>query len=209
MEQIIKYFPNLDQQQLDKFARLEELYNYWNEKINVVSRKDIEHLYTHHVLHSLAIAKLVDFKPNTQIFDVGTGGGFPGIPLAIMFPEVNFFLIDSTAKKIKVVDEVKNSLDLKNVTSQAVRSDSIKTKFDFILGRAITNFPKFLASVNKNIKKEGFNDIQNGIIYLKGGDFDEEIKNFRKKIKIHEISDFFDNPFFETKKIVYYRNKEF
>jgi len=204
MEQIKKYFPNLDEQQLERFARLEELYNHWNEKINVVSRKDIEQLYTRHVLHSLAIAKIIDFKPDTQIFDVGTGGGFPGIPLAIMFPEANFLLIDSIAKKIKVVEEVKNSLGLKNVKTQAVRTDAITQKFDFVLGRAITNFPKFLNFVKKNIKKNGFNDISNGIIYLKGGDFDDEIKIYGKKIKVYEISNYFDNPFFETKKIVYY-----
>jgi len=204
MEQIKRYFPNLDDQQIERFARLEELYNHWNEKINVVSRKDIDQLYTRHVLHSLSIAKIVDFKPDTQIFDVGTGGGFPGIPLAILFPEVNFLLIDSIAKKIKVVEEIKNSLGLENVTAQAIRTDNITQKFDFILGRAISNFPKFLDFVEKNIKKKGFNEIKNGIIYLKGGDFDDEINIYGKKIKVYEISNYFDDPFFETKKIVYY-----
>ncbi len=204
MEQIKKYFPNLNEQQIERFTQLEELYNHWNEKINVVSRKDIDQLYTRHVLHSLSIAKIVDFKPNTQIFDVGTGGGFPGIPLAIMFPEVNFLLIDSIAKKIKVVEEIKNSLGLENVTAQAIRTDNITQKFDFILGRAISNFPKFLDFVKKNMKKNGFNEIKNGIIYLKGGDFDDEIKIYGKKIKVYEISNYFEDSFFETKKIVYY-----
>ncbi len=205
MKQILKYFPDLTQLQIEKYARLQELYFYWNEKINVISRKDIEHLYTRHVLHSLAIAKVINFKANTTILDVGTGGGFPGIPLAIMFENVNFLLIDSIRKKIKVVNEIKEALNLINVNTLAVRTDKINDKFDFVLGRAITNFPKFLNFVKNNIKKENNNDINNGIIYLKGGNFEDEISVYKKKITVFEISNFFENEFFETKKVIYYQ----
>ena len=177
-----------------------------NKKVNVISRNDIQHLYIRHVLHSLSIAKIINFKPKTKILDVGTGGGFPGIPLAILFPKTEFLLIDSIAKKIKAVKSIIKSLELDNVTSKQIRSNELKQKYDFVTGRAITNFPKFLASVNHNIKTQSFNELQNGIIYLKGGDFNDEIKQFKKNITVYQIKDFFDEPFFDTKKIIYYRN---
>ena len=169
----------------------------------MVSRKDIEALEIHHVLHSLAIAKVISFKPGTRVLDVGTGGGFPGIPLAIMFPEVNFHLVDSIGKKIKVVREVAAALGLKNVTADQVRVETMKEKFDFIVSRAVTAFPAFVALTRNRILKGGFNDLPNGIIYLKGGDFEEEIMDFRERIAVYRIPDFFEDEFFETKKIIY------
>lgn len=198
-----KYFTGLDEKQISQFNQLEGLYREWNEKINVVSRKDIEALEIHHVLHSLAIAKVISFKPGTRVLDVGTGGGFPGIPLAIMFPEVNFHLVDSIGKKIKVVREVAAALGLKNVTADQVRVETMKEKFDFIVSRAVTAFPAFVTLTRNRILKGGFNDLPNGIIYLKGGDFEEEIMDFRERIAVYRIPDFFEDEFFETKKIIY------
>ena len=205
MKSIIKYFPNLTSEQKQKFALLSELYQFSNDKVNVISRNDIQHLYIRHVLHSLSIARIIDFKPKTKVLDVGTGGGFPGIPLAILFPETEFMLIDSTAKKIKVVESVIKSLGLNNATAKQIRSNELKQKYDFVTGRAIANFPKFVASVKHNIKIQSFNSLQNGILYLKGGSFTDEIKNFKKNITIFQIKDFFEEDFFETKKIIHYK----
>ena len=179
-----------------------DLYLEWNQQINVISRKDIEQLVEHHFLHSLAIAKFIRFKEHTHILDIGTGGGFPGIPLAIMFPDVQFFLSDSIAKKIKVVTEISEALDLENVHTEAIRAEKIKGKFDFIISRAVTSFPNFMNFCHRKIKNKDINAIPNGIIYLKGGEFKAELKNY-KKAEIHDISQYFDEEFFETKKIIY------
>lgn len=202
MQIILKYFPNLSKIQIKQFKLLEELYQDWNLKINVVSRKDIEELYLRHVLHSLAIAKVIWFKPGTRILDVGTGGGFPGIPLAIMFPDCNFFLVDSIGKKIKVVNEVKSGLGLKNVKTYNSRVENIEGKFDFIISRAVAPMPTFINWTKGKISLENNNDLKNGILYLKGGDLSEELKDFRSS-KIYNISEFFEEDFFETKRIVY------
>lgn len=193
------YFNEISETQIEQFTKLPELYKDWNEKINVVSRKDIENLFIRHILHSLAIAKIKKFKNNTQILDVGTGGGFPGIPLAIMFPEVKFTLIDSIAKKIKVAQEVANSLGLTNVTAKQIKSTQLKDKFDFITGRAVTAFPKFHNSVRHLIKT---GKQEKGILYLKGGDFAEEIEKY-KSIKVFEIKDIFKDEFYDTKKLIF------
>lgn len=203
MDIILKYFSDLNKTQIEQFAALGELYNQWNSKINVISRKDIDELYTRHVLHSLAIAKIIKFTPGTQILDVGCGGGFPGIPLAIMSPETNFTLVDSIGKKILVVNEVATALGLSNVDGIHQRVEKLKTKYDFIVSRAVTAFPKFVALSRNCISQKQQNAIANGIIYLKGGDFDEEIKPFKKHAEVTEITDFFGEPFFETKKIIY------
>lgn len=202
MKYITKYFPGLTELQIEQLSKLKNLYEDWNEKINVISRKDMDNFYSHHVLHSLSIAKLIQFKSDTKILDVGTGGGFPGIPLAIMFPEVNFLLIDSIGKKIKVVDSVVESLNLKNVRTMHVRAEKIDEKFDFIVSRAVTAFPQFLNFVKGKISKNSFNDMHNGIIYLKGGDFQDEVAGL-KNISITKISSFFDSEFFDTKKIIF------
>lgn len=202
MEEILKYFPNLTDEQISQFSRLKELYMNWNEKINVISRKDIDELYIRHVLHSLAIAKVIEFKENSDILDVGTGGGFPGIPLAIFFPKVRFHLIDSIQKKILVVDEVSKGLGLKNIKAEALRAEKIKSKYDFIISRAVTQMPKFIGWVRNKIKNENKNILPNGILYLKGGDLEEELKDFNN-IEIFSISDFFSNEFFKTKKVVW------
>ena len=206
MDIVEKYFMGLSDKQVEQFRQLEGLYREWNEKINVISRKDIDALSVHHVLHSLAIAKVISFKVGTKVLDVGTGGGFPGIPLAIMFPEVDFFLVDSIGKKIKVVEAVAGALGLKNVTARQVRVETMKEKFDFIVSRAVTAFPAFVTLTRGRIRESSFNDLANGILYLKGGDFEEEIKDFRNRVSIYNIPDFFEEEFFETKKLIYMKN---
>ena len=200
---IQKYFPDLSSKQIEMFAMLADLYSFWNEKINVISRKDIHNLYEHHVLHSAAIAKVINFRPGTVVLDAGTGGGFPGIPLSILFPETKFFLVDSIKKKIKVVNEVTKSLNLQNVQTKQIRIEEINKKYDFIVSRAITTFPHFVKLSSKLIRPGGKNSLKNGIIYLKGGDITDEIKSFRNRVVTYNISDYFDEEFFITKKIIY------
>ncbi|MEO8516259.1 MAG: 16S rRNA (guanine(527)-N(7))-methyltransferase RsmG [Flavobacterium sp.] len=202
MEEILKYFPNLSEGQIAQFKKLEGLYQDWNAKINVISRKDIDELYVKHVLHSLAIAKIQPFEPGTYVLDVGTGGGFPGIPLAILFPETRFYLIDVIAKKIKVVQAVADALELKNVKAEQMRAENVKGDFDFIVSRAVTNMPDFVSWIKEKIKKQSKHELKNGILYLKGGDLSEELKNF-PKAEEYNISDFFEPEFFETKKVVH------
>lgn len=202
MDEIVKQFPNLTEIQTKQFELLQELYEDWNAKINVISRKDIDELYTRHVLHSLGIAKIIEFKPGTQIMDVGTGGGFPGIPLAILFPEVDFYLIDVIGKKIKVVNEVAVALGLTNVKAEQKRADSVKQEFDFIVSRAVTNMPDFVLWVQNKVKKQHNHELQNGILYLKGGDLTDELASFPKAVQ-YNLSDYFSEEFFETKKVVY------
>ena len=196
------YFPELTDIQKNQFQKLEELYHDWNSKINVISRKDIDELYTKHVLHSLAIAKIVKFEPESYILDVGTGGGFPGIPLAILFPETRFYLIDIILKKINVVKAVAESLELKNIKAEQIRAENVKGDYDFIVSRAVTNMPDFVTWIKDKIKKENKHKLKNGILYLKGGDLTEELKDFPKATE-YNISEFFDNEFFETKKVVH------
>jgi 16S rRNA (guanine527-N7)-methyltransferase len=203
MDIIQKYFTELTPAQQNHFAQLQELYAYWNERINVISRKDIENLYTHHVLHSLAIAKLITFKSGSHVLDIGTGGGFPGIPLAIFFPDTHFHLVDSIGKKIKVVEAVSSQLGLKNVTYQQTRAEQLKEKYDFIVSRAVTALPEFMTWINGKVSKNSQHSVKNGVFYLKGGNLDEEIKPFAKIATVFEISDFFTEEFFETKKVVY------
>lgn len=202
MELILKYFPNLTQDQIAKFAMLESLYQDWNLKINVVSRKDIDELYLRHVLHSLGIAKILEFKPGTRIMDVGTGGGFPGIPLAILFPDCSFHLVDSIAKKLKVVNEVVEGLKLANVRTTHGRVEDIKSQYDFIVSRAVAAMPTFVYWTKGKIAGKQQNKLKNGILYLKGGDLTEELQDFKNAI-IHNLNDFYAEDFFETKKVVY------
>ena len=201
MDIILKYFPEISSDKIEKFKQVESLYIYWNQRINVISRKNINELYINHVLHSLAIAKIINFKNDTKILDVGTGGGFPGIPLAILFPDCNFTLVDSIAKKIHVVDSIVDSLILDNICTSVSRVESLNTKHDFIVSRAVTNMSKFLNLTKGRITKRGNNSLSNGIVYLKGGDLSEELKDIKNKI--YNISDYFEEDFFETKKIVY------
>ena len=202
MELIQKYFPNLTEEQISQFAALQELYKDWNLKINVVSRKDIEELYLRHVLHSMGIAKIVEFKPDARILDVGTGGGFPGIPLAILFPETHFHLVDSIGKKIKVVNEVVEGLQLKNVTTTNARVEEIKGNYDFIVSRAVAAMPTFVHWVKGKIAKTSRHELKNGILYLKGGDLNEELQDY-KSAKIYNLSEYFSEEFYETKKLVH------
>jgi len=202
METILSHFSNLSETQIMQFSKLEALYKYWNAQINVISRKDIDELYTKHVLHSLAIAKVQPFKPNASILDVGTGGGFPGIPLAILFPETKFYLVDSIGKKIKVVNEVVKELGLKNVKAELIRAENVKGEFDFIISRAVTQMDDFVKWVRKKITKKQLHEIKNGILYLKGGDLTDELANF-PNATIYNITDYFKNDFFETKKVVH------
>jgi len=202
MEEILKQFPDLSENQIFQFQKLQDLYEDWNAKINVISRKDIDELYTRHVLHSLGIAKIMEFRPGSKIMDVGTGGGFPGIPLAILFPEVDFYLIDVIAKKIRVVNEVAAGLGLKNVKAEQKRAELVKQEFDFIVSRAVTNMPDFVKWVDDKVTKKQNHELANGILYLKGGDLTEELKDFPKATQ-YNLSDFFTDEFFETKKVVH------
>jgi 16S rRNA (guanine527-N7)-methyltransferase len=203
MERIKKYFPDLTQAQLQQLEMLQPLYTDWNNQINVISRKDIENIYLHHVLHSLAIARVITFVPGTKVLDVGTGGGFPGIPLAILFPEVSFLLVDSIGKKIKVVKEVAAALGLTNVDTAVSRAEQIKTQFDFVVSRAVTQLPVFVPWVRKNISGNSHNAIKNGILYLKGGDISAELQPFSGLHEVYPISAFFDEDFFKEKLVIH------
>ena len=203
MEQILKYFPNLTERQIEQFRMLDELYHDWNSKINVISRKDIDNLYEQHVLHSLGIADYIRFKPGTEIMDLGTGGGFPGIPLAIMFPECKFHLVDSIGKKIKVCTAVAEALGLENVTTRHCRAEEEKRQFDFVVSRAVMPLMDLIKIIRKNIKKEQKNALPNGLICLKGGELDKETMPMKNHVTISSLSDVFHEEFFETKKVVY------
>ena len=202
MKLLLKYYPDLSDQQISQFEKLKELYKDWNVKINVVSRKDIDELYLRHVLHSLGIAKIQKFIPSSKILDVGTGGGFPGIPLAILFPEVQFHLVDSINKKLKVINSVAEALSLENIRTTHSRVEAINEQYDFIVSRAVTSMPEFTKWVKGKIRKEQINDFKNGILYLKGGDLSEELKQYTT-VKLFPLTDYFDEDFFETKKVVY------
>ncbi|GGG53046.1 ribosomal RNA small subunit methyltransferase G [Croceivirga lutea] len=202
VETILKYFPSLSEAQISKFTALEMLYQDWNQKINVVSRKDIDELYLRHVLHSLGIAKIQQFNENADILDVGTGGGFPGIPLAILHPNTNFVLVDAIGKKIKVVNEVVEGLQLQNVKSYHSRVEDLPGTFDFIVSRAVAAMPTFVHWVKGKIKKDSVHERRNGILYLKGGDLTEELSTYTTA-QIFDLEDYFEEPFFETKKVVY------
>ena len=208
-EIIHHYFPEIDSIKLEKFNQLFSLYKHWNNQINVISRKDLDNFYIRHVLHSLAIAKYISFNKDSSILDVGTGGGFPGLPLAIYFSNVNFTLIDSIGKKIKVVNEVSKTLELKNIKTFHTRAENINDKFDFIVSRAVTHFSKFCPWVSSNIKQENKHNIKNGIIYLKGGELSEEINSISNKFNAEKINinDLFKDDFFKTKSIVYLSKK--
>lgn len=207
MEILLRYFPELTAQQQAKFKELLPLYTHWNEQINVISRKDLDNFYERHVLHSLAISKVVAFKPKAHILDVGTGGGFPGIPLAIMFPESNFVLVDSIGKKIKVVKEVAQALDLTNVVAYHQRAEQVEGTFDFVVSRAVTRMPIFVDWVKDKIRKGKVDDqVFRGILYLKGGDLSDEMQGIKGSIQEHLLSDYFNEAFFETKKVVHWHH---
>lgn len=205
-ESIFNYFPLLTNVQREQLSQLKEIYDRWNGMINVISRKDMDNFYIHHVLHSMSIAKVISFSPDTKILDVGTGGGFPGIPLAILFPDSEFTLLDSIEKKIKVVTAVAEELGLKNVIPLRKRVEEEKGKYHFIVSRAVTEFPAFVKLTAKNIDSREKNSLGNGILYLKGGDLSQELSLFQKRVKIWEIKNFFNEPFFESKKIIYLEN---
>lgn len=203
VELIFTYFPELTDLQKEQFARLLPLYQDWNAKINVISRKDIDNIYLNHVLHSLGIAKMTTFKPGSHILDVGTGGGFPGIPLAILFPHVHFHLVDSIGKKITVVKNVAEGLGLKNIRAEQIRAEQVKGEYDFIVSRAVTRLKEFYGWIHRKVKKESKHSLYNGILYLKGGDLDEELAELKKPHQVFELSSVFKEEFFETKKVVY------
>ncbi|MCF2496213.1 MULTISPECIES: 16S rRNA (guanine(527)-N(7))-methyltransferase RsmG [Dyadobacter] len=203
MELINKYFPDLTADQRDKFGQMEELYQFWNAKVNVISRQDIDTLYERHVLHSLGIAKVQEFKSGTSILDVGTGGGFPGIPLAILFPKAQFHLVDSIGKKIRVVQEIADALKLDNVKAEQIRAERLDDSYEFVVSRAVTRITPFVGWVKKNISKNSFHSLRNGILYLKGGDLTEELSELNQKSRTYELSGYFEEEFFQTKKVVY------
>ena len=203
MDCILKYFPELTERQREQFAALLPLYEEWNAQINVISRKDMDHFYEHHVLHSLAIAKVMPFAPMSEVLDVGTGGGFPGVPLAIMFPDARFTLIDSIGKKIKVVSDVIERVGLTNTKAMQIRAEELNGEYDFVVSRAVTTLGEFVPWVKKKISKSQYNKLHNGILYLKGGDLKNELFPFRHKVKTWDISEFYEEEFFETKKVIY------
>lgn len=203
MEQINRYFPHLSDRQKEQFAQLSDLYAHWNAQINVVSRKDIELLLERHVLHSLGIAQVMEFAPGSKVLDVGTGGGFPGIPLAILFPETDFLLVDSIGKKIKVVKAVAEAIGLTNLEARHQRAEEVKEKVDFVVSRAVTRMPVFLNWIRKHVKADCINDFPNGVLYLKGGDLTEELADVPEYYKEFMLSDYYEEAFFETKKVVY------
>lgn len=203
MELIDKYFPNITAEQRERFAALDGLYRDWNSKINVISRKDIDNLYEHHILHSLGIAQYANFKPGTRIMDLGTGGGFPGIPLAIMFPDVHFHLVDSIGKKIRVCNEVSTALGLANVTAEWNRAENVKEKYDFVVSRAVMTLADLVKLIRKNISKDSHNALPNGLICLKGGELQHEVLPMKSHTLITDLSDYFQEKFFVTKKVVY------
>ena len=203
MDIILKYFPNLTERQREQFAALLPLYEEWNAQINVISRKDMENFYEHHVLHSLAIAKVMEFAPMTEVLDVGTGGGFPGVPLAIMFPDARFTLIDSIGKKIKVVSDVIERVGLANTKAMQIRAEQLDGEYDFVVSRAVTTLGEFVPWVKKKISKSQYNKLKNGILYLKGGDLTNELFTFRHKVRTWDISEWFEGEWFETKKVIY------
>jgi 16S rRNA (guanine527-N7)-methyltransferase len=203
MNQILKYFPEISALQKDQFEALKSLYEQWNAAINVISRKDIDNLYERHILHSLGIARVISFAPESQILDVGTGGGFPGIPLAILFPEVDFHLVDSIGKKIKVVNAVAEALELKNVSAEHRRAEELNGRYDFIVSRAVASLPEFTGWVKKNISRKSINPLHNGILYLKGGDVSAELKESGGKYQIYKLSRYFEESYFETKSVVH------
>tara|TARA_B100001059_G_scaffold93539_1_gene92852 strand:- start:2273 stop:2890 length:618 start_codon:yes stop_codon:yes gene_type:complete len=202
MDNVLNYFPNLNEIQINQFKELQKLYTFWNSQINLISRKDMDFFYEHHVLHSLGISKIIQFNNNSRILDVGTGGGFPGIPLAILFPKVHFYLIDSIAKKINVVNSIKHDLELTNVNTSQIRAEDFKEKVDFVVSRAVTKMDSFVPWVKNKISSKNNHIIQNGILYLKGGELEKELQNF-PKAQCFELQDYFTNSFFKTKKVVY------
>ena len=203
MELILKYFPELTETQIQQFTALGPLYQEWNDKINVISRKDMEHFYERHVLHSLGLAKVIQFAPGTKILDVGTGGGFPGIPLAIMFPETNFYLVDSIGKKIKVVQEVATALGLTNIRSKHCRAEEVNEKFDFVVSRAVTRLINFYPWVHNKFDKKSINSLDNGILYLKGIDLSEEFDELHKPYQLFALTEYFEEEFFESKGVIH------
>lgn len=200
---LLNYFPDLTETQKQQFAALQDLYTYWNAQINVISRKDIDLLYERHILHSLGIAKIMRFKPKTTILDVGCGGGFPGIPLAILFPECTFYLVDSIGKKIKVVNEVAADIGLKNLKAEHKRAEEVNEKFEFVVSRAVAETSAIYRWVQSKISKKQFNELPNGLLLLKGGDLTEELTEFKKRVVVYDLKDYFKEEFFETKKVVY------
>jgi len=203
LEKLLDYFPQLDACQKGQFESMGELYGFWNRQINVISRKDIDYLYERHILHSLAIAKVVSFVDGASVLDVGTGGGFPGLPLAIVFPKVKFLLIDSIGKKLKVVDAIAEALQLQNITTQHIRAEDLSCKVDFAVSRAVTSLPVFLSWMKNKFLKRNRHSLPNGTLFLKGGDITDELQSYRNRASIFEISQYFSEIFFEEKKIVH------